>query len=82
MDSSLENETKIQCRTAFQRILKACENYTNLEQLLIASKAYADDEIMTLILDKISKVFLNYLYITVDIFNIVYVCTRILVKTF
>lgn len=66
MDSSLENESKIQCSTALQQLLNECDDYTILEQLLMVSKAY-DDEITTFILDKISKVFSNYLYIIIYI---------------
>lgn len=72
MDSNLENDSKLQCKNALRQILNEfSDDYSVLEKLLILSDAY-DDPIMTFILDKISKVFFNYLYVLIYMYRYIF----------
>jgi hypothetical protein len=56
MDSNLENESRHKCIVALEQILTNCDDFNVLENLLTPSIPV---EIMIIILDKISKVFLS-----------------------
>lgn len=51
--SNVESESREKCRHALQQILNECDDYFVLDKLL---KPSIPDEIMSYILDKISKV--------------------------
>lgn len=54
MDASVENEIKDKCKTSIQLVLSKCDDFTTLENLLSSSTSA---DIISCILDKISKVF-------------------------
>lgn len=54
MDASVENEIKDKCKNSIQLVLSKCDDFTTLENLLSSSTSA---DIISCILDKISKVF-------------------------